>query len=66
MNIAKDKDFERQINLEKVKTSYQIGIINSRHVHSIKLSIQAVTETHCNEWTVTSTSKLENHYTIKK
>ena len=64
MNIAKDKDFERQINLEKVKTSYQIGIINSRHVHSIKLSIQAVTETQCNERTVTSTSKPQNHYII--
>ena len=66
MKIAKDKAFERLIKLEKGKTSYRIGIINSRHVHSIKLSIQAVTETHCNEWTVTSTSKPENHYTIKK
>ena len=65
MKIAKDKAFERLIKLEKGKTSYRIGIINSRHVHSIKLSIQAVTETQCNEWTVTSTSKPENHYTIK-
>ena len=64
MKIAKDKAFERLIKLEKGKTSYRIGIINSRHVHSMKLSIQAVTETHCNEWT--STSKPENHYTIKK
>ena len=34
-------------------------------LHSIKLSIQAVKETHYNEWTVTSTWKPENHYTIK-
>ena len=60
--IAKYKAFER---LDKEKTSYQISIINNRHVHSIKLSIQTVTETQCNEWTITSTSKPENHYTIK-
>ena len=39
MKIAKDKAFERLIKLEKGMTSYQTGIINSRHVHSIKLSI---------------------------
>ena len=55
--ITKDKTFERLIKLEKGKTSYQIGIINNRHAHSIKLSIQAITETQYNEWTVTSTSK---------
>ena len=66
MKIAKDKAFERLIKLEKGKTSYRIGIINSRHVHSIKLSIEAVRDTNCNEWTVTSTSKPETHYTIKK
>ena len=32
MKIVKDKAFERQIKLEKVKTSYQICIINNRHV----------------------------------
>ena len=56
--IIKDKAFERLIKLEKRKTSYQIGIINNRHVCSIKLSIEAITKTHCNEWTVTSTSNL--------
>ena len=67
MKTAKGKAFERLIKLEKGKTSYRIGLINSRHVHSIKLSIQAVTETQCNEQTVIpSTSKCEDHYTIKK
>ena len=51
MKIAKDKAFERLIKLEKWKTSYRIGLLKSRHVHSIKLSIQAVTETHYNAWT---------------
>ena len=51
MNIAKDKAFERLIKLEKGKTSKRIGLIKSRHVHSTKLSIQAVTETHYNAWT---------------
>ena len=50
MKIVKDKAFERLIKLEKGKTPYQICIINNRHVHSIKLSIQ--TETQCNEWIV--------------
>ena len=49
MKTAKDKAFERLIKLVKGKTSYRIGLINSRHVHSKKLSIQAVTETQCNE-----------------
>ena len=66
MKIAKDKAFERLIKLEKEKISYQIGIINNRHVDSIKLSIQAITETQCNECTVTSISKLKSHYIIKK
>ena len=66
MKIAKDKALERLIKLEKGKTSYWKGIINNGYVHSIKLSIQAVTETHCNECTVTSTLEPENHYTIKK
>ena len=48
----KDKAFERLIKLGKGKTSYWIGLIKSKHVHSIKLSIQAITETHYNEWTV--------------
>ena len=33
-----DKAFERQIKLEKGKTSYLIGIIDKRYVYSIKLS----------------------------
>ena len=49
MKIAKDKAFERLIKLEKGKISFQIGIINNRHVHIIKVSIQAVTETRFNE-----------------
>ena len=57
MKTAKDKAFERLIKLEKGKTSYRIGLINSRHVHSIKLSIQAVTETQCNEWTIIPSCK---------
>ena len=39
MKIAKDKAFEGLIKLKKGKTSYQIGLLKSRHVHSIKLSI---------------------------
>ena len=65
MKIGKEKAFERQIKLEKEKTSYWIGIIDNRYVHSINFSIQAVTETQCNEWTVTSTLKPENQYTNK-
>ena len=51
MKIAKDKAFERLIKLEKGKTSYRIGLLKSRHIHSIKVSIQAVTETHYYAWT---------------
>ena len=51
MKIVKDKVFERLTKLEKAKTSYQIHFIGNRHVDSIKLSIQAVTETQCNGWT---------------
>ena len=39
MKIAKDKAFEGLIKLDKGKTSYRIGLLKSRHVHSIKLSI---------------------------
>ena len=34
MKIAKDKAFERQIKLEKVKASYGAGIIDDRYVHT--------------------------------
>ena len=47
---SKRQSFERLIKLEKGKTSYQIHFINNRHVQ-LQLSIQAVTETQCNEWT---------------
>ena len=36
VKIEKDKSFERLIKLEKRKTSYQIDIINNRHVDSLK------------------------------
>ena len=44
--------------IRKEKTSYQIGIINNKHVHTIKL--QAVTETQCNEWTVSQLPLYQN------
>ena len=47
MKITKDKAFERLIKLEKGKASYQIAIINNRHVHGIKLSIQTITGSQC-------------------
>ena len=47
-----DKVFERQIKLEKGKTSYWIGIIDKRYVHSIKLS-----------WTVTLKPEKPLHHT---
>ena len=66
MKIAKDKAFERLIKLEKGKTSCRIGLLKSRRVHSIKLSIQAVTETHYNAWTELSPHQNMKNTTLSR
>ena len=63
---SKRQSFWETNKIRKGQDIEQVSLTTDMYIlHSIKLSIQVVTETQCNEWPVTSILKPENQYTIK-
>lgn len=65
MQLIRTKLFDRLIILEKGKLTFKLKNLRARHIKSLNLQSELVTENGDNSWSIASSSQVPQLYTVK-